>query len=138
MKWKKVLAALLLVVVLIAAVIAYFYYKKPADIRQSAAHYETTASDLLAAFNNNEATANARYLDKVVTVEGAISKIDLDGGNPTVFLETGDPMASVTCSFYETEIAALKNLKAGTTIKVKGVCTGILMDVVLNKCSIVD
>lgn len=138
MKWKKVLAALLLVMLLGASTAVYFYYKKPADIRHSAAHYETTASALLAAFTANEATANAKYLDKVVTVEGVISTINSDGNNPTVFLKTGDPMASVTCSFYETESRALKNLKTGATIKVKGVCTGMLMDVVLNKCSIVE
>lgn len=138
MKWKKVLAIFFLVVLVVAAVLLYFYYKKPADIRTAVANYETTAPALLAEFNNNEATANAKYLDKVIAVEGTISKVNSDAGNPTVFLETGDPMASVTCSFYDTESGVLKNLKPGSTIKIKGVCTGVLMDVVLNKCSIAE
>ena len=138
MKRKPIWALLLLVVIAAACLALYYYYKKPPDIRKAAAHYETTAPALLADFNQNESTANAKYLDKVVIVEGVISNIDVEGGNPTVFLETGDPMAAVTCSFYNTESAALKNLKVGTTIKIKGVCTGMLTDVVLNKCSIAE
>lgn len=138
MKRKPAWALLLLVVLTATAFALYYYYKKPPDIRKAAAHYETTAPALLAEFNQNESTANAKYLDKVVIVEGAISNIEPDGGSPAIFLETGDPMAAVTCSFYNTESAALKNLKTGTTIKIKGVCTGMLTDVVLNKCSIVE
>ena len=138
MKRKPIWALLLLVVLTAAGWALYYYYKKPPDIRKAAAHYETTAPALLADFNQNESTANAKYLDKVVIVEGVISNIDAEGGNPTVFLETGDPMAAVTCSFYNTESTALKNLKVGTTIKIKGVCTGMLTDVVLNKCSIAE
>lgn len=138
MKRKTVWALLLLVVIAAAGFALYSYYKKPPDIREAAAHYETTAPALLADFNKNESTANAKYLDQVVIVEGTISNIELNGESPAIFLETGDPMAAVTCSFYNTESAALKSLKTGTTIKIKGVCTGMLTDVVLNKCSIVE
>ncbi len=136
MKWKKVLVTLLIAILIAAGLVLCLYYKKPPDIRKSAARYETTASALMADFEKDESTANAKYLDKVIVIEGVISKIDADGGNPAVFLETGNPMASVNCSFYETESAALKRLQAGATVKIKGVCTGMLMDIVLNKCSI--
>ncbi|MCH5719697.1 OB-fold putative lipoprotein [Niabella hibiscisoli] len=136
MNWKKVLVTLFITVLIAAGLALCFYYKKPPDIRKSAAYYETTASALLADFDKDESTANAKYLDKVIVVEGVISKIDADSSNPTVFLETGNPMASVNCSFYETESAALRSLQAGATVKIKGVCTGRLMDIVLNKCSI--
>ncbi len=138
MKRKPAWALLLLLALTATGLALYYYYKKPPDIRKSTAHYETTAPALLADFNKNESTANAKYLDKVVIVEGVISNINPEGESPAVFLETGDPMATVTCSFYNTEGAALKNLKTGTTIKIKGVCTGMLTDVVLNKCSIVE
>ncbi len=138
MKRKPAWTLLLLVVITAAGFALYYYYKKPPDIRKAAAHYETTAPALLADFNQNESTANAKYLDQVIIVEGTISNVELNGESPAVFLETGDPMAAVTCSFYNTESAALKSLKTGTTIKIKGVCTGMLTDIVLNKCSIVE
>lgn len=137
MKWKNVLPALLFVAMATAGLAVYFYYKQPADIRTSTAHYTTTAPALLADFLENETAANTRYLDKIVTVTGTISNIDPDHENPAVFLETGNPMAAVTCSFYNTELATLKSLQTGSVIKIKGVCTGMLTDVVLNKCSIV-
>jgi hypothetical protein len=45
-------------------------------------------------------------------------------------------MAAITCSFYNEEMAAVKKLTTGAEVVIKGKCTGKLMDVVLNNCSI--
>jgi hypothetical protein len=46
-------------------------------------------------------------------------------------------MAAVTCSFYSEEAGNIKKINPGDEVTVKGKCTGKLMDVVLNKCSLV-
>jgi len=58
-------------------------------------------------------------------------------GKTTISLDTGDPMAAVTCSFYNEETAAVKQINKGSRVHVKGICTGMLSDVILNKCSLV-
>lgn len=138
MKRKTIGLVLSAVLLLAAALAIYYYYKAPPDIKKTTARFEKTAAALLTAFQQDEAAANAKYLDQVITVEGIISKIDLNPESPAVFLETGDMSALVTCSFYKTELPALQQLKAGNSVKIKGVCTGMLMDIVLNKCSIAD
>ncbi|MCF3110328.1 OB-fold putative lipoprotein [Niabella sp. CC-SYL272] len=137
--WKKITLA---VVVLVVAAILYGWYlynKKPPDIKQARSQFEITASGLTAAFNADEANATKQYADKIVSVTGAVKEIKIEQGTAaTVFLDSGDPMTSVTCSFYDTEAAAVKKLKTGQQVTIKGVCTGKLMDVILNKCSIVQ
>lgn len=137
-KWKKILVAFLLIVIAAASYGYYLYHKKPVDVRKQAASFELTAAALLADFNKDETAANLKYLDKIIGVKGKVTEVKLDPatGQATVILDSGDPMAAVTCSFYNEEVASVKSLIPGTQVIIKGKCTGKLMDVVLNKCSI--
>ena len=137
-KWKKIVAAIMLIAIGAAAYGFYLYNKKPADVRTLTADFVLPATTLVADFNTNEAEANRKYLDKVLAVKGKIAEIKIDPatGQTTITLDTGDPLAAVTCSFYNEEATSVKKLTQGTEVVVKGKCTGKLMDVVLNKCSI--
>lgn len=135
--WKKIAMAVGILVVAGILYGLYLYNKKPQNIKQARSQFEITASGLTTAFNTDESNATKQYVDKIVSVSGSIKDVKIEqGGTATVFLESGDPMTSVTCSFYDTEAAAVKKLKTGQQVTIKGVCTGKLMDVVLNKCSI--
>ena len=117
----------------------YLYNKQPVDIRERNAQLEITARELLRSFQQDEVVATRNYVDKVLIVSGNVSSIQFNSaGLPTVFLEGGDPFANVACSFYGSESNNVKQIRPGTFIRVKGNCTGILMDVVLNKCSMAE
>lgn len=117
----------------------YLLHKKPADVRKLSADFSISAATIVNAFSDNEQEANKKYLDKVIDVKGKVADIKLEAnGNTTLFLDSGNPLASVTCSFYNDEAASVKSVKKGDEVIVKGMCTGFLMDVVLNKCSIVN
>lgn len=136
--WKKYVLALLVIVLAAASYGYYLYNKKPADVRLMEANYKLTATALLNEYNKDEAAANIKYLDKVIEVEGTVAEIKLDpeNGQASVILDTGDPMAAITCSFYNEEAASVKKLTVRQVTTIKGKCTGKLMDVVLNRCSI--
>lgn len=137
-QWKKIGLALFIIALTAAAYGYYLFNKKPADVRKISAQYTLTAAALLEDYNKDETAANLKYLDKVISVKGKVTEIKIDTatGQATVILDSGDPMAAVTCSFYDAETAAVKQLQAGAEVIIKGKCTGKLMDVVLNKCSI--
>jgi len=137
-KIKKILLVVLVLGMVGAGYGFYLYHKKPADVRTLSANFELTASKIVADFNGDETAANKKYLDKIISVKGIVTgnKIDTTG-QATVFLDSGDPLAAVTCSFYEEEALSVKSLQKGTEVIIKGKCTGKLMDVVLNKCSII-
>ena len=136
-KLKKIFLGLLAVAFVAAGYGFYLFNKKPADVRVLHAEYELAAATLVAEFNKDEPAANKKYLDKVLAVKGNVVDVKTDAtGLATVFLDSGDPLAAVTCSFYNEEAGAVKNLPKGKEVTIKGMCTGKLMDVVLNKCSI--
>jgi hypothetical protein len=135
--WKKIIMAVLVLAFAGAGYGWYQYQKAPPDIRQEKSGVEIAAVELLKAFQQDETAASTKYVDKVLIVSGAVTGVQTDSsGQATVTLQTNDLLAAVTCSFYQDDEGA-KKIKTGTTARIKGVCTGMLTDVVLNKCSLV-
>lgn len=136
-KWQKVFAVIALLALAAGSYGWHLYTKKPADIRKMTADFSISASRLVSDFKQDEARAVERYVDKILIVSGRITDIERGMEQITIALDAGDPLHYVTCNFYSDEINSIHNLVPGNTIKVKGSCTGILTDVVLNKCSLV-
>jgi len=136
-KWKKIMAAIAVVLLAGASYGWYLYNKKPADTRKQTPTTEIVAADLVKNFQQNETAANSQYVDKLILVSGKVAGNNIDkDGHATIFLETGDPLAAVTCSFYYEEAETVQRIAVGSAVRVKGICTGMLTDVILNKCSL--
>lgn len=135
--WKKIITALIILALAAGSYGWYQYQKAPPDIRKESG-VEITAVELLKEFQQNETAANAKYVDKVLVVTGTVTGMQTDSsGQATVFLQTNDLLSAVTCSFYKDD-EGVKKLNTGSAARIKGVCTGMLSDVVLNKCSLAD
>jgi hypothetical protein len=136
--WKKILTAVIILALAGAGYGWFQYQKAPPDIRTEKAGIEITAVDLLKAFQQDEAAGNAKYVDKVLVVTGTVTDVQTDSsGQATVYLQTTDALAAVTCSFYQGD-EGVKKIKTGSPARIKGVCTGMLTDIVLNKCSLAE
>jgi hypothetical protein len=91
------------------------------------------AAALVSDFQKNEPGANAKYLNKAVEVIGKLADINKDqAGNTTLTLKSEDPFSYVFCTLKTKEPLHVKD----STIKVKGICTGFLSDVVINEAII--
>jgi hypothetical protein len=132
---KKILLALLAIVA-IGGAIGFYLYNKPAERTVSAdAEFTVQAPALFSEFENNEGQANSKYLNKVVAVQGKVLSIAKgDSAGVSITLEAGSEMFGVSC--LVPEVGETANLKEGDNITVKGLCTGMLMDVVLVKCRV--
>lgn len=95
-----------------------------------------TAGELLSAYTTDEAAADQRFVgsaDQAIQVSGTIRAMEPVGSDKTnVILETGDPMAGVVCEFTNTDLP--QDWRSGVEVTVQGICTGMLMDVVLVRC----
>lgn len=120
------------------ALLEYSRGVKGADDLKVAA--TVNAEQLLGEFNADEATAMAKYVgttEQAVQVTGTIRSMGPTGdGKVTVVLETGDVLAGIACEFAEADVPV--DWRAGAAVTVKGICTGLLMDVVLVRCSAVE
>ena len=115
----------------------YLYNKEPLDVRSVKTDIEVTADQLLLHFQQDENAASQQFVNKVMIVSGAVREVSLeDDGQATVWLTTNELLYPVTCSFYKAEAEKVKTLAPGDQVRIKGVCTGMLMGVVINKCSL--
>jgi len=128
-----------LIVALIAAVAAWKYTFKKSESNVASHKTEVTidAPELLQAFEINEDSANMKYLDKVILVSGTVGSISKDSLGYTVYLKEEDAISGIVCSFDNASFDSAL-VKPGSQINVKGICTGYLMDVIMNKCYIGD
>lgn len=115
-------------------VYAYLQYDKKASTEvEGKAELSTSASEIFDAYSADEASANTKFLSKIIEVSGTI----LEVGENTINLETGDPMGLLSCDFAEG--TDLSSAVAGKSIKIVGACTGYTgFDVQLSKCKIVE
>jgi len=128
---NKNLLYLFLIGLLAGSIVGYMQFNKPAiDMDKAKVDLSLSANKLLADYETDETAANSKYLDKVIAVKGVVSKVNESGEKKQIFLETDSGLSSVICQLDDTE-TTLPEL--GDHIKVKGICTGYLMDVVLIK-----
>jgi hypothetical protein len=135
---KKTLLLLALIAVIGSGYFGYLKYtEKPAGASEKSAEVTVTAEELFQAFATDEVAAGKQFNDKVVQVSGTVREVALEPNGPsTVYLQTSDMLAAVACEFAPGALPA--GLKAGDIAGIKGFCAGFNMDVLLQRCSIVE
>ncbi len=111
------------------------YYKPHPNILKAEADFQLSALALYEAFDQDEEAANSQYLDKIIEVSGTVKSSSTDENGILSFtLDSGNELAGIICQMDH--LTQHKNLdfKPGSKVSLKGICTGILMDVVLVRC----
>ena len=132
---RKIILAIIVVGVASFGIGMYFWSKPVASLEKAKAEVSVSASKLLDDFESDETAANETYLGKVVEVKGTVKEVKSGDTGTQVVLETESMLGGVTCGF-PAESISLEELsgKIGQQIKIKGECTGYLMDVILERC----
>ncbi len=136
---KKILIGLaaIIAIVLIAGLVIWNLPEE--NVAKKSVDYKVAATGLFEEYTANEEAGNAKYIGKIIQVSGIIEDLSKDEKGDDVVLIAGDDMGSgVLCSLEPSESSKIGHYKRGDTITVKGRCTGMLMDVVMNKCTIVE
>lgn len=134
-KFRYILAFLLLAVIGAILLWKYAFRETESSVASQKADFTITVPGLLEAFEKDETGANALYLDKVLLVSGMVESISADSLGYSVYLKENDSVSGVICSFDKNSLDTAL-IKKGMQVSIKGLCTGYLMDVVLNKCSL--
>lgn len=129
----KYAIVLVLVVILIGVVIGLKMFFKPhADISKSKAAFQVEATGLIGEFELDENAATAKYSEKILEISGKlVVKNKLSNGTDLLILE--DEMQGISCqldsSWAATNQAAIEALETGSSVTVKGICKGYLMEI---------
>jgi hypothetical protein len=142
MKRKKIILLVLFLVFAGGTLYGYAEYtRKVKDLSKVKAQVNMKAAELIAAFEKNEAEANASYLDKIIAVKGKVKQVEKnDMGFLSIVIGDEESMSSVRCSVDPGHQEEMEKIMTGDVITVKGACTGfnadelLGSDVILNRC----
>lgn len=123
-----------LILILGGSAVAYFMWNKPTRNVENEKGIEITASQLVKEYQQNEAEANKKYLDKTIQVTGSVSEVkNNQDGKATIILTSDDPFTGVFCTLKE----SLGSISTGSSVIIKGICSGMLTDVRLREAVVV-
>jgi hypothetical protein len=116
----------------------YLFNKKDPNLIKVKPDYIIDVSSLVNEFTQDENSASAKYVDKVLEVKGPVLAIEpTSDSTMNVTLSAENQMTGVICSFRDVTDTSSQNLKQGEIVTIRGVCSGMLMDVLLNNCVMV-
>lgn len=125
---------ILLVFAIIGTITGWYLYTKPVKSTSSkSTDISLNSEELFNAFTNDEAAANSMYLDKVVSVTGDVTNVSMEDGHRVIRLNSGTEMFGVVCKMEQDDSDA-EQVNVGEKITIKGICTGMLMDVIMVRC----
>ncbi|WP_276131625.1 OB-fold protein [Polluticoccus soli] len=137
-KWLKVTGIVLIVVVAIGMFGGDDETKSTASESASSAPVENAmrvdATEIVNAYIKNEVAADNQYKGKKMIVAGTIADIGkdiMDDAYITIHA-TSDELRAVQCTFADPQQVA--SLSKGQQIAVKGVCKGLMMNVLVDDC----
>jgi hypothetical protein len=114
----------------------YMYNLKHTDMEKAKPDYVITASALQKEFEDNETAASTRYINKILEVTGTIASVEpVENNVLNISLVTGSDLSSVICTFNA--VADPSAFRTGDEITLRGVCSGFLLDVLLNNCAVI-
>lgn len=115
----------------------YMYNMKHKDLQKKKPDFVITAVSLQKTFEDEEAAATTKYVNKILDISGTIESVKTGEGNIlSVSLKTGSESSSVICTFPSATDPAL--FKTGNQITIRGECSGFLMDILLNNCTVIE
>ena len=137
MKRKYIFVFVATLVVLTSVIVALNYINRGhKDLRNTIAQVEVSSSEIVRKYIENEVEANNLYLNKVIDVEGLVLEVEKSNDVLNIRLFSEDDMYGIVCELSEND--KIENLpNPGAKVVVRGLCTGILMDVVLVQAVII-
>ena len=130
--WLKIILIIGGVCIITGGLIVFVIYNKAHRDVTKEMGVRLSPQSLFDAFKTNEATANAKYLDKAIEMKGEVTEVTTNqDGKVVVNFKTNDPFFVINCTFKINQ----GPLQPGTTIIFKGICTGYIPDanVVINE-----
>ena len=129
----KKLIPILLVIAAIVAVVYYNWNRKTASLAGTDPVITLTSSQLFSSFELDETGANEKFLNKVVEVNGKVREVRKESNGEFVVTLDGSDMFGIICRMEPGLTMEDTNL-TGKVVALKGLCTGMLMDVVMVQC----
>ena len=116
---KKLMIAVLILVAIAAGIYWYVATEKFSDTKDRKAAYTVSAIDFIREFEKNENEANKKYKDKIITVNGRISEIEVADTTMNIKIIDTTSKSFIIFAFQEQHLSEPKKVKVGDTVSIK-------------------
>ena len=146
MKRKKIIWLLVLLVVAVGGWYAYKEFSRThKDLQKVKPAYVLSATTLITEFEAGDSAAGKKFNGEVLEITGFVKKLEKDElGFYTIVLGDNNSLSSVRCSMDTVHKEDAAMVAAGSSVTVRGVCTGfnkdemgLGSDVILNRCVVI-
>lgn len=134
MKRKKITYMLSSVILLTSIIFIIIYYKPHRSVRGEDPAYTMTVQQLVNAFSQSETRADSMYAGRILELEGRLKEMILNDSTLILLLGDSTQMTGVSCYLNKDQKQKYTSIRRGETVKVKGICNGMLLDIVMDKC----
>jgi len=133
-RWKIIISVIVVLIITGFYFIWEQYHRKHADTTDLTAIVRKEAMSLIKEFELDEKAASQKYNGKVISVKGAVLKVENNNDTRNLILGDGSSAAGVICEFQPEHKSDADKIIPGQQISVKGICTGMLLDIVMVRC----
>jgi hypothetical protein len=135
-KSVKVFILFVSIIIITSGSVGLIMLKKThADLSKVDPDYILSANELFKEFDNDEVSSGEKYINKILEITGEVSSIDRSNeGTISIILKTGSPFAGIICTFQE--IPDGFDINEGAMLTIRGECSGMLMDILMNNCAL--
>ncbi len=122
-------------IALVVLIYGYLTYNKGhKNLNNIKPDFTLAPAALLAEFDADENAAQTKYLNKIIQLQGELVDIQKVGDQTIWIISTGNPLSNIQCEMDARFIQEVNDkVKKGTTVTVQGICSGKLMDIVINQ-----
>lgn len=122
MRKRSIIILAIVILIAIAGFIIYIKVKeKTDDVVNKTPDFSINATNLIAAFEKDSASATKMYIDKIVEVTGNVKSIDTSGA--VILGEEGNP-SEVVIGLDRRHAKDYEKLKVGRIALMQGTCSG--------------
>ena len=107
-----------------------------ADTDTVKADYTLTAAELIRAYAANDTAANAKYREKILSVEGRVAQVEIRSDSTANIKITDSSKVFLNFSLDKKEFPRSSQLKPGDPVSFKGSCSGSSYSMILDSTSV--
>jgi len=121
--YKKWMIAGLAVLIAGGAFIWYIFTEKFTDTEKVKADYTVKAIDFIKEFQSDMKLANSKYSEKIIVVEGIVSKVEMADTTANIKIIDSTSGAYIIFDFQQQHLAEARQMKEGDLVSIKGSCS---------------
>lgn len=133
---KRILLSILLLAVAFGIVYWVIATDTFSDTKDRKADYTVSAMEFIKEFQHNVNEANAKYADKIVTVNGRVTAIEAADTSLNIKFVDNVTGSYAIFAFQQQHLGEARTVKVGDSISIKGSCSGGIYSDILEATAI--